>query len=215
MAKSKGYVAETLVWVGLNWNVKSILGGNRSNTSTSDRKWILFKHGRNPLKFRLAPWNKVRSWTLQVGLRRTNTLKQVRRLVFLCLITKFFRSSLQAMLRRNNCWSSVRLLNGQRWKSLSFWCLRKYENVSVLASTFRIPRFRLEVLQQLLVNLFGNRKSANAPCFEHSRSGSDNMHVSGSVSSQPQTRDPWRIGFGLLSAKSTQRNFTKLAKCRS
>ena len=90
-----------------------------------------------------------------------------------------------------------------------------YENVSVLTSTFRIPWLRLEVLQQLLVNLFGNRKSANAPCFEHSRSGSDNMHVSGSVSSQPQTRDPRRIGFGLLSAKSTQHNLTKLAKCRS
>ena len=93
--------------------------------------------------------------------------------------------------------------------------LLKYENVSVLASTVRSPRFCLEVLQQLFVNLFGNRKSANAPCFEHSRSGSDDVHVSGSVSSQPQTRDPRRIGFGLLSAKSTQNKFTKLAKCRS
>ena len=200
--------------IGLNWNVKSTLGGNRSNTSTCDRKWILFKHGRNPLKFRLAPWDRVRSWTLQVGLCRTNTLKQVRRLIVLCLITKFVGSSFQAMLWRINCWSSVRLLNGQRRKSLTFRCLRKYENVSVLASTFRIPRLRLEVLQQLLVNLFGNRKSANAP-YEHSRSGSDNMHVSGSVSSQPQTRDPTRIGFGLLSAKSTQHNLTKFAKCRS
>ena len=51
--------------------------------------------------------------------------------------------------------------------------------------------------------------------FQHSRSRSDNMHISGSVSSQPQARDPRRIGLRLLSAKSTQHNFTKLAKRRS
>ena len=44
----------------------------------------------------------------------------------------------------------------------------------------------LEVLQQFLVNLFGNRNSANAPCCKHSRSVSDNAPVSGRVSSQPQ-----------------------------
>ena len=105
-------------------------------------------------------------------------LKQVRRLCFKCLITY---SSSEALFKPccdvSICRSSVRLLNGQRQKSLWFLCGRKY--VSVFASTFRIPSFCSEVLQQFIVNLFGYQKPAKAPCFEHSRSGADNVHVSG------------------------------------
>ena len=104
------------------------------------------------------------------------------------LVTKFVRSSLQAMLRQvnSNRRSSVPFLDGHLWKPLNFRHRWKYETVT-----------------------------ANAPCFEHPRSGSDNMHISGSASSQPQARDPRRIGPRLLSPKSTQHNFAKLVKRRS